>query len=296
VTLIGQSLELRRAPLSDAIAARDRAPLLARAQRQLAAGVHALDLNAGRGDAGSADALRWTAQMLRDAGVDAPLLLDCGDPAVLVEVLHAGLAGPLVVNALPLEVDGDITAHALLTACTRSGAGAVFAPRAADAAGTVAALLASYARALAFMRTHDLAANCYFDCLAYPPVHDRPRMLRSLAWLRALRTYASTAVGPVPLVAVGNVGFGVAPALRPALRRAYAACAVGAGAHALMLPVEDARLRDAVAIASGARRAVDDVQRWWDALARAARDGAPLPAPPAGDVLREVYALLSVTD
>jgi hypothetical protein len=120
-------------------------------------------------------------------------------------------------------------------------------------------------------------------------------MLRSLAWLRALRTDANADVGPVPLVAVGNVGFGVAPALRPALRHAYAACAVGAGARALLLPVEDARLRAAVAVASGALAPRDGAERWWGALAQAARAGAPLPAP-ADDLLHAVYLLLSETD
>jgi hypothetical protein len=293
VLLIGQSLELRRAPLAAAVAARHAAPLRACARRQLAAGTHALDLNAGRGDPHSLDALRWSVAMLREAGITAPLWLDCGDMAVLAALLREAPVGPLVANAVMIDDAHGQQTDALLAACARSGAGAVFSPRVADAANSIDALLAAQARARDLLRMHALAATCYFDCLAYPPAHDHARTLRSLAWLRALHAGGDDTL-LLPLVAVGNVAFGVAPPLRAALRRAYAASAVGAGARALIAPVEDARLHDAVAVAAGERVPRDDTERWWHALARAACAGAPLPPPAAGaDALtHRVSALL----
>ncbi|MDA1239825.1 MAG: dihydropteroate synthase, partial [Chloroflexi bacterium] len=63
--LVGQSLLLTRARIARAVAARDPAPLLARARRQVAAGADALDLNAGI----EADpvALAWAAAAIRTA-------------------------------------------------------------------------------------------------------------------------------------------------------------------------------------------------------------------------------------
>jgi 5-methyltetrahydrofolate corrinoid/iron sulfur protein methyltransferase len=266
---------LRRAPLAGAVDTRDPAPLLARARRQLAAGAHALDLNVGRGDADSGGALRWATAVLRDGGVTAPFWLDCGDMTALSDVLRAVPAGPYVANALVLAATHGPAMHTLLAACAHAGAGVAFSPRAADASVGSDALHAAHAHAHDLVRAHAISEPCYFDCLAYPPAHDRARTLRSLAWLRLLRGDPSLA----PLVAVGNVAFGAAPALRGPLRRAYAACAVGAGARALIAPVEDVRLRAAVAVASGERSAADDTERWWYALAQAARDATPLPPP-----------------
>jgi cobalamin-dependent methionine synthase I len=284
---------LRRAPLAGAVAAHDPAPLLARARRQLAAGAHALDLNAGRGDAGSAHALRWSAQLLRDDGITVPFFLDCGDATVLAEVLLDPPPGPLVANAVALGADNDAAMHALLAACARAGAGVVFSPRAADAADSFEAVHAAYVTAQHLVPAYGIEQHCFFDCLAYPPAHDGARCLRSLQWLRALCAHADSSTTITPLVAVGNVGFGIDIPVRAHLRRAYAACAVGAGAQALIAPVEDARLRAAVAVASGLRPPKDEREHWWLALARAARSGASLPPPTAGDALAQtVHALL----
>ncbi len=296
--LIGQSLELWRAPLDAALRDREPAPLLARARRQLAAGATALDLNTGV--RGTADDLRWLAALVREIAPGIPLLLDSGDEAALAESLEAcrrdGVAAPLVANAAVAGGPGSPGHGPLLEAAALGGAGVVVSPRGLDAgdaaapataARTVETLLAALERA----RAAGVGGPLYLDALAYPPALDAARCARSLDVLRALRDLG----GATPLVAAGNVGHGAPSALRPALRLLYAVAATAAGAGAIILPVEQRDLIEAVALAAGERPPADDRERWLAALATAARDGErwPRPPPAAGDVEHEAWSLLA---
>ncbi len=295
VLLVGQSLELHRQPLAAALAGRAPAPLRARAGAQVHAGADALDLNAGVD--GRADDLAWAAALLRPEHPGVPLFLDAADPATLAAALdacaRAGVVGPLVANALPAEDVRAPGGAALVRAAAAYGADLVIAPRHLDRDGVAApdALAESAREAVAAARTAGVSGWCYVDCLAYPPALDPVRARRSLALLRTLRGHDAA----VPLVAVGNVGHGAPAELRGWLRVAYAAAAVGAGAGALLLPVEEPSVMAAVALARGARTPADadPVEGWLAVVAAAAAAGTRVPpAPPAEPALATAARLL----
>ena len=301
--LVGQSLELSRPPLADALRRRDPAPLRDRAKRQLAAGAHALDLNLGAG-AGAAPTsptslagdLVWAAAAIRDAQPGVALWLDCADAEALT-IAVAAVPPPVVANAAFL--DGSPRTRGLLAAAAASGAGVVLSPvpheshEAHEAEPLpLDALLAVAEQARALLAAAGLAeagrSEVWFDCLAYPAATDAARARRALALVRALAGAGEPADERAPrlrpLLAVGNVGHGAPPQLRPALRRLYAAAASAAGAAALILPVEQPALLEAVALGGGTRAPAGPAaaqQRWLAAAGRALAAGETPPPPPA---------------
>lgn len=129
---IGQSLECWRPPLSEAMAGRDTAPLIAGARQQVRSGAVALDLNFGATRrAGLADHLGWAAEVVRAALPEVVLFLDCGDLEALARAVEA-TAGPVVANAVPLHDNLTPDPWRLIEAAARAGAGVVVSPRAAD--------------------------------------------------------------------------------------------------------------------------------------------------------------------
>ena len=137
--LVGQSLELWRPPLSEALRRREPGPLVARARRQLeaarAAGLArvALDLNLGLGEgvapAQLANDLVWAASAIRGAAPGVAIWLDCGSHEALTAAL-VEIPPPLTVNAVFLDRPG---ARDLLAVAAEAGAGVVVSP--ADRAG-----------------------------------------------------------------------------------------------------------------------------------------------------------------
>ena len=289
--LIGQSLELWRGPIAGA---RDRGEALRELDRlaagQLALGAGALDLNAGAG-AGQRESFLAGASHLAGAWPEVPLFLDCGDPGVLASALRRASEAapsrpaPLVANSLSA---GGGDAEPVLHEAVRAGAGVVISPQAADggtAAAPARALLALCESAARSSGEAGVRGPLYADALAHPPALDAARCRRSLELLRALRGSR----WPLrPLVAVGNVGHGAPVALRPALRRLYAAAAIGSGARALILPVEDEALVASVAaitvggVDQRLRRGKPAAELpWLRRVVRIAAAGEELPDPPA---------------
>lgn len=308
--LVGQSLELGRRRLIAAVRAGDRATIIAQARAQISAGAAAIDINGGaRADARAAAAdLEWCARVLREALPDVPLFIDAAPAAVLGEVLDAcrrsGVRGPLVANSLAVGKDGAFAPDGVLAlgGAARTGAGVVISPRLVEArlvdapgipARTSAERIAGAAvHGAARARAAGVCAPIYLDALAFPPLSDPARCRRSLDTLRAWRALreageAGAQSGEVELLtAVGNVGYGAPPALARALRVVYAAAAVGAGATALILPVEEAATIRAARLASGdiaAQHAPEHAEDHWllDVAAASLRGGRPGPAPPA---------------
>ncbi len=266
--LVGQSLELWREPLAEALHRRDPGPLVARARRQLeaarAAGVErvALDLNLGLGEgvapARLANALAWAAAAIRGAAPGLALWLDCGSHEALTAVVGE-IPPPITVNAVFLDRPG---ARDLLDAASTVGAGVVVSP-AGRAAGDLEALLHAASEARALLAGAGLA-EAWFDCLAAPPPASPGR---ALDLVRALAATSSATPRLRPLLAAGNVGHvpDAAPPLRDALRALYAAVARGAGVEALIAPLEQPSLL--IAAAAGDAPA-DPARRWLQAAAR----------------------------
>ena len=293
--LVGQSLEIWRdaaAPAPSRLEARQE--LERSARRQLDAGAGALDLNAGSAGDLAAE-LGACAGLLAGAFPDVPLFLDCGDAGALAGALLAasqaapGRPGPLVANSLRADDRGS---ESLLRAAAWAGAGLVISPRDADGEGPAVAVAPLLARIDALgRRAHGAGVRgpLFADALAYPPLGDPARCRRSLALLRALR---DSPAGPIPLVAPGNVGHGAPGPLRRALRRLYTAAALGAGARALILPVEDralvALVRELTSAGARGSRPGAPVAGglawelpWLRRVARSAAAADELPAPPA---------------
>ena len=171
--LVGQSLELWRPPLSEALRRREPGPLVARARRQLeaarAAGLArvALDLNLGLGEgvapAQLANDLVWAASAIRGAAPGVAIWLDCGSHEALTAAL-VEIPPPLTVNAVFLERPG---ARDLLAVAAEAGAGVVVSP--ADRAGAdLDALLRAAAHARELLAESGIG-EAWFDCLAAPP-------------------------------------------------------------------------------------------------------------------------------
>lgn len=232
--LVGQSLTLHRGPVAAALYARDAGPIVARARRQIDAGADALDLNLGR--TGTGDDLAWVVRVLRDEAVDLPLWLDAATPAVLCDALaRCQHAGPLVVNALPVGDGPEADEAALLDAIAGSVHSLVLSPHRLDVTDIEHRTDAT-GRAIDRARAAGFDGVCYADALAYPARTGVASFRRSLDALDSLATRLTHAV---PLVAVGNVSYGLPVAVGRALRNRYAAAAVRAGAGALIVPVEE---------------------------------------------------------
>ncbi|MEI7926539.1 MAG: hypothetical protein WCI61_10190, partial [Chloroflexota bacterium] len=285
VILIGQSLELSRARVLGPMRHREPGPVADAVRRQVEAGAGMIDLNGGVH--ADADDLAWCARVAWDALPSVPLFMDTASPLMIAQTLEAcrraGIIGPLVANSLVADADGRFNADArtAIDAAILVGAGVVLSPRGADDRGagdpaSAEAIAAAGLRALQRARDAGVAGPWYLDALAYPPLSDPVRCARSLAVLRAWRSVGEAAA----LVAVGNVGYGAARPLAAALRAVYAAAATGAGAGALILPVEEATTLRAVRIASAELEPATDEDRWFAAVALAARlDQRPVGAP-----------------
>lgn len=295
--IVGQSLELHRRPLSDALAAREAAPLVAHARGQIEAGAQALDLNLGV--QGQADDFRWAAGALRGGGVAAELWLDGGSTAELAAALEgcalAGIAGPLVANALPAGAALGAAEGALLAAAARQGAGLVISPRMVDRGGIAGAepewVVYEAVQAVEHARGWGVPGPHYVDALAWPAMLDPAGCRRSLDLLRRYREAIPYAER---LAAVGNVSHGVGREVGAALRQVYAAAAAGAGATALILPVEEVPTLRAAHLGTGEATPHDEVEGYLAIVAQA-QEAADTPPPPPEDVpptLHEAWRLI----
>ena len=279
--LVGQSLELWRPPLSDALRRRDPDPLIARARRQLeavrAAGRSrvALDVNLGLAEdiapAQLANDLVWAASAVRGAAPGVAIWLDCGSHEALT-IAAAEIPPPVTVNAVFLDRPG---ARDLLAVAAEAGAGVVVSP--ADRADAdLDGLLRAAAHARELLAESGLA-EAWFDCLAAPPPAPPSRALD------LVRALAADEEAPRlrPLLAAGNAAYvaDAAPSLRDALRALYAALACGAGVEALIGPLEQPSLL--AAAACGGPPPGDPAGRWLLAAARASARGEPPPRPHA---------------
>ncbi|MCK9485314.1 MAG: hypothetical protein M0R73_01230 [Dehalococcoidia bacterium] len=295
--IVGQSLELHRRPLADALTARAAAPLVERAREQVEAGAQALDLNLGT--QGWADDFRWAVGALRRGGVSAELWLDGASAAELAAALDgcalAGLPGPLVANALPAGAALGAAEGALLAAAARQGAGLVISPRMVDRGGVAGAepewVVHEAVQAVERARGWGVPGPHYVDALAWPALLDVAGCRRSLDLLRRYRDAIPYAER---LAAVGNVSHGVGREVGAALRQVYAAAAAGAGASALILPVEERAALRAALLGAGEASPRDEVEGYLVMVAQAQEAAVTPPPPPDGtpSTLHEAWRLI----
>ena len=291
--LIGQSLELSHSSRIEAVRSEDRRAIREQVRAQLAAGAEAIDINGGpRADVAD---LAWCAEVLREAFPAVPLFIDTASALLLGEVLDAchrgALAPPFIANSIPVDAGGVPRQEGplALRVAARTGAGVVISPRLVeplDAPATAEVVADAGRHGASVARAAGVRDEVYVDALAFPPVSDALRCRRSLDTLRLLRALRESETAGsdghlVPLTAAGNVGYGAPPPLAAALRAVYAAAAVGAGAGALILPVEETSTVRAVRLALGDCVPLDAADRWLAQVATAARAGARPEAAPA---------------
>lgn len=262
---------------------RDDVALASFVRAPLEAGAHALDLNAGID--GRSDPLLDAASRVRVVAPNTPLFLDTGDPTALAHVI-ARAPAPVVANAVVL---GDGSEPALLDAIAHAGAGAVLSPRGYDGGDALSAgaLVDQLLRGVERARAAGVHGPLYLDALGYPPAIDRGRWRRSVEVARAMPD-----VNAALLLAIGNVGHGAPPRLRPWLRLVTLALAVGAGARALILPVLERPLIEAVHLIEGSRTAAGNLDEWLLAVAPGEGDTPNPPPASAPRALLEAWGLL----
>ncbi len=294
--LVGQSLQFRRGILAGAFGRDDRALVEASARAQVEAGAQALDLNFGIDP--DPDEVVWGVAAARAAAVDVPLWIDAGRPSAItaaLEMLHRkAVPGPFVVNSLPAGSGMTPADEALLGAASAAGAALVISPRRVDrdgiANGEVEWVMHEASAAVDRAFGLGVPSPAFMDALAYPALLDPQGVRRSLALLRVYGRRDDA----VPLVAVGNIAYGAPRSLSVPLRVVYAAAATGAGAGALILPVEDAACMRAVRLALGEVGPADAGEAWLCAVAAWTARNEPLPPPP--EEYREAARLIFHAD
>jgi 5-methyltetrahydrofolate--homocysteine methyltransferase len=93
--IIGEKINGTRKLVGKAIAERDAAFIQSLAQKQVAAGAHWLDVNAGTHPDREADDLVWLIHLVQDV-IDVPLCLDSANPAALREAMKAVKQTPMI--------------------------------------------------------------------------------------------------------------------------------------------------------------------------------------------------------
>lgn len=271
----------------------DAPALLERAQAQVAASADAFDISGAAG--ADVEDIAWFTGVLRDAFPELPLFVDAGDDVRVGQALEVcereGAGAPIIGNSIAVNETGRFTeeGRAALHVAARSGAGIVISPRLLDTPDEVADheyIAYAAMRAAELVRAEGVTGTLYLDALAFPAGSDPVRCARSLSTLAGWKLVDHAE----PLTAVSNVGYGAEPALASALRAVYAAAAIGRGARALILPVEDAATMLGVNIALGRQVVSNPDEEWLLSVATSAERGVAPEAAPAA--YAEAAALL----
>ncbi|HEU5156590.1 MAG TPA: dihydropteroate synthase [Streptosporangiaceae bacterium] len=93
--IIGEKINGTREQVHEAIVGRDAAQIRSLAARQVEAGAHWIDVNAGTRPDREPDDLRWLVETVQSA-VDVPLCLDSANPAALAAALAVTRDVPLI--------------------------------------------------------------------------------------------------------------------------------------------------------------------------------------------------------
>lgn len=101
--VIGERINTSRKPVQAAVAERDSEYIIHDVKRQLKAGAHFIDVNAGARIGHEADDMRWLLETIQPVA-SVPLCLDSPDPAIL-DTAFQQVAEPPMINSISLETD-----------------------------------------------------------------------------------------------------------------------------------------------------------------------------------------------
>jgi len=230
--IIGERINATRAPIAEALKARDAAFLQDEARRQADAGADFLDVNTARSPETERDLMVWAVETVREV-TDTPLSIDSADP----EVARGGLAllprGEAFLNSISAET-GRLEGMLPLLA--------EFEPRvvalAMDDAGMPASTDDRW-RALEtlFARTDEAGLareRIFVDPLVRPVATNPEQAGQCLAMIREI---AEKGQGAGTTMGLSNISFGLPE--RRHLNRTFLAMAAGAGlTGAILDPLE----------------------------------------------------------
>ncbi len=236
--IIGEKINGTRKPVAQAVATRDAEFIQNLARRQVEAGAHFLDVNAGTPPAQEPDDLVWMVETVQ-AVVDVPLCLDSANPKALAAAVERVNQTPLInsINAEPERLNG------VLPIVSAHGCGVIALAMAAKAIPSTVAERMNVIRQLveATRQAGVPDEKVYLDPLVMTISTNPQGALLALDTMRAVRAeFPSTHL----VAGLSNVSFGM-PA-RGLINRTFLTLALAAGLDSAILDPLDRELRAAL--------------------------------------------------
>jgi 5-methyltetrahydrofolate--homocysteine methyltransferase len=242
------------------------------AREQLDAGADIIDVCVAiRGEDGEAERMAAVVPRLV-AEIDAPLMIDSHDPAVLARGLEVMSGRHAIVNSVSLQHGPDAVLHAARLA-RRHGAAIVALCIDETGMARTAAHKLDVARRLVEIIVGTCgtpAASLYLDPLVFAlPSRDATWASSALDTIDALRSIKRSFPGVRTIAGISDVSFGLRPAARALLNAAFLHHCSGAGLDAAIVEPTEVRLyadlpriQRELADAVLFNRAPDSVQRY----------------------------------
>jgi 5-methyltetrahydrofolate corrinoid/iron sulfur protein methyltransferase len=242
--VIGERINGMFRSIGAAIAAKDKKPIQEMAERQLAAGADALDINVGTGvaKADRPEVMRWMAEATREV-TDKPLSID--SPSV--EVVRAGLEvacqkGPAIINSTTGAQD---RLDAFMPLAKEFGTGIIgLAIDENGIANTVDAKVEIGMRVVAAAMENDIGVEeVYLDPIILPVKSDQTSPCVTLDTISQFRMLSD----PPPHVVVGLSNVGQQATERSLITRTFLVMAIAAGMDASIHdPLDDILMQEMI--------------------------------------------------
>ena len=237
--IIGERINGMFRKVARAIQERDEATIASLAQRQVAAGAHALDLNTGPTADDPAEVMAWLVQVVQRA-TPVPPSIDSGRPHVVEAGLRASKGRAIINSTTGAKEKLDV----LLPLAAEFGAGIIALtndelgiPRNAAARAEIA--LTIVARAMEAGLAPD---QLYLDPIVLPVSAAQDQTKEALEAIRTFRTLCD----PPPHIIIGLSNVSQGGENRPLVNRTYLVMAMAAGCDAAILDPNDDDLMDAL--------------------------------------------------
>ncbi len=237
--IIGERINGMFRSVARAIRDRDAAAIVELAQRQIAAGAHALDLNTGPTADDPADVMAWLVNVVQEA-TPVPLSIDSGRPHVIEAGLRA-CKGRAIINS---TTGARAKLDALLPLAAQYGAGLIALtndergiPRNAAARAEIALTIVAAA-----MEAGVTPDQLYLDPIVLPVNAAQDQTKEALDAIGTFRTLCD----PPPHIIIGLSNVSQGAANRPLVNRTYLTMAMTMGCDAAILDPNDKDLMDAL--------------------------------------------------